>query len=157
MSTNSSVIALLVAICMSICAKPAEAQPIDSMGPRPLTVHHNNPDITLRTTTFVCGGVESRFTLRFGVRGFEEFASASRGDERVLPPELRKVTQALLSLDAIYTIIPRCAVGSNELEVLARKGRRQTTMRILWRDGVFEISPYQIEDFLPQQSDLRSH
>lgn len=112
-------------------------------------VHHRNPDVRLLTNTFICGGIERRFTMRYDVRGFREFVSASRGDTEVKLISLPAVNAALLELESIYTVTPQCAPQHDLLTVLGRHRGQQIVLYILWAGDEVIVRGMERRDFLP--------
>lgn len=132
---------------LAFCTAPSAAQP-PRVEPLSQVVHHRLPDVRLLTTTFICGGTERRFTVRYDIHGFREFASASRGDTDALG-SFPAVTAALLELEAIYAIIPQCAPQHDLLTVLGRHQGQQVELIIGWVGTELIVRGMERRDFLP--------
>lgn len=131
-----------------IALAAASMEPPGAAVPRPV-IHHRNPDVTLRTTIFVCGASERRFTVRYGVAGFEEFASASRDGVEADIVDLRAVTRALRRLDGVSYIYTRCAEPHDQLEVFGSCQRRPVHLYLQWTGTHFWVSPIFYDDRRP--------
>ena len=118
----------LVAVLLALFVQTAEPRL-----PSPPTVNHpHNPDLRLVTTTYVCGGVERRYSLRYDVRGFQELFSASRDGRPVDRQSLEQVTAVLREYES-FLLFPQCSEREDLLTAGARREGRYFEIYIIWQ------------------------
>lgn len=120
----NSVIAVLLAL---------SAQAGEPTLPTPPRIDHpHNPDLRLVTTTYICGGVERRYSLRYDVRGFQELFSASRDGRPVDRQSLEQVTAVLREYGS-FLLSPQCSEREDLLTAGARRKGSYFEIYILWQ------------------------
>ena len=98
--------------------------------PPPRNFHHRNPDFSERTFSFVCGGIERRFSIGFDQRLRPLFFSGSRDANEIDPASIALVTNALRDVTGIGYISPQCNPVRDRitLEVTYSNGMRADLM-----------------------------
>jgi hypothetical protein len=108
---------LIPSILASALASVSQAHAPPPPPPPPLHVQHErNPEVRIVVTSYFCGDQLRRYSIRYGIRGFEEIAWATWNNEPVDLNTLQAASEALRGIPG-FTLFPRCGVGHDLIDV----------------------------------------
>jgi hypothetical protein len=98
-----------------------------------MTQSHRNPDFSVWTHQFICGGVERRFSIGFDSTWRPQFISGSRGSQEVSLASLLQVTEVVRRFTSVRLVYAQCAEAVDRITILGVLDRRDSELFIDWR------------------------
>ena len=138
---------LVLAALGSSVAVPVAAQDI-RVAPSMRAGHsHRNPDLTIQTHTFLCGGSERRFAIAFDIQWRPQFLSASRDGAEPRFPDLMAAAAVVRRFTSITRVVAQCSDPVDRITIHGYIDGRFHQLFVDWRGR--EIVTYGPEPIPP--------